>query len=129
MVKIIDFITKHEKAIKILLIIGVVILVISLISLIKIKDIEINVIDKELNKRINFCQDKTGYELYVYTCEFVSDCSPIYVDCDLVNLWQLDYTYDSNGRFNYDIMREQFTEHQEDKRIKNITKEYGLGLD
>ena len=123
-----DFITKHEKAIKILLFIGVFILVISLVSLIKIKDIEVNVVDKELNRRIEFCQDKTGYELYVYTCEFVSDCSPIYVDCDLVNKWQLDYTYDANGRFDYDIMREQFTEHQNNKRIKNVTMDYGLGL-
>ena len=124
-----DFIMKHEKAIKILLFIGVFILIISLVSLMKIKSLEVNVIDKELNRRIDFCQDKTGYVLYVYTCEFISDCSPIYVDCDLVNKWELDYTYNANGRFNYDIMIEQFNEHQNSKRIKNVTIDYGLGFD
>lgn len=81
-------------------------------------------IDKELSKRLNFCNEKEGYVAYLYDCNMFGECDITYVDCDFVNSWR-DYSLmTKNGDWDMSKLKISYSEYMKKKYSPFYRGEY-----
>jgi hypothetical protein len=104
--KLNNFITKHIKQI---LIIGVILFLLLCSLLIILNSIKTNVVQKEMQKRFIFCEDKSGRVPYDFICTKSGECQQQYLWCNYLNYLRTQNIADMNN-LNYQDINKAYNE-------------------
>ena len=104
-----DFETFIHKNIKVILLVSFVLLIILIVVFSIFQYEKKSVLDKEMTKRILFCDGKTGKVPYDFICHKSGECEQQYLWCDYLNYLRENNIVET-GKYNYQKINQAYSE-------------------